>query len=101
MTVESVAVLLAALLSVTAVVTDTLLTFGDVAFPATLTVTVIAGYEAAAASTSLRVQVGRVVHVQPVPLIAVTVRPDGGVSVTETAWPAALAPTPELVTVTV
>ena len=43
MIVESIAVLLLALLSVAAVVTVMLLTFGDVAFDATLTVTVSAG----------------------------------------------------------
>ena len=44
---------------------------------------------------------GSVVQVHPVPLIAVTVRPDGGLSVTDTDWPAFFAPAPELVTVTV
>ena len=44
---------------------------------------------------------GSVVQVQPVPLMAVTVRPDGGASVTDTDWPTFLSPVPELVTVTV
>ena len=49
----------------------------------------------------MRAQVGSVVQVQPVPPMAVTVRPDGGASVTDTDWPASLSPAPELVTVTV
>ena len=46
-------------------------------------------------------QAGSVVQVQPVPLIAVMVSPDGGVSITVTRLPAGLAPTPPLLTVTV
>ncbi|MBK8069623.1 MAG: hypothetical protein IPK27_18995 [Rhodanobacteraceae bacterium] len=54
-----------------------------------------------AASRSFRVQVGKVVQVQPAPPIAVMVSPVGGVSVTETAWPASLLPAPALLTTTV
>ena len=49
----------------------------------------------------MRAQVGSVVQVQPVPLIAVTVRPVGGASVTETDAPAFFVPAPELATITV
>ena len=83
-TVESVPVLFPEFDSVCAVVTVTEFTRGDVAFPATLTVTVNVGYDPAGANTSVRVHVGRVVQVQPVPDIAVTVKPDGGASVTDT-----------------
>ena len=41
------------------------------------------------------------VQVQPGPLMAVTVRPDGGASVADTDWPAFFVPAPELVTITV
>src|SRR5258706_5910454 len=55
------------------------------AFDATLTVSVIKGYEAPAASTSLRVHApAGWLHVQPVPPIAVAVRPEGSVSLTVT-----------------
>ena len=83
-TVESDAVLFPLFDSNCAVVTATWLIFGDVAFAATSTVTVNAGYAADEANTSERVHVGNVVHVQPVPDIAVTVNPDGGASVTDT-----------------
>ena len=49
----------------------------------------------------MRVQVGSVVQVQPVPVMAVMVRPDGVVSVTVTVAAAALLPGPTLLTVIV
>src|SRR5207244_4486926 len=63
---------------------------------ATSTVTVMSGYESPAASTSERVHFGSVVQSQPVPAIAVTVRPVGGSSVTVT-WPA-VGPSPVFLT---
>ena len=62
-----------------------MVTLGDALF-ATVTVTVIAGWLAPAASESPRVQV-RVAstQAQPVPLIADAFSPNGGVSVTLTA----------------
>ena len=51
-------------------------------------------------STSLRVQLGNVVHVHPPPLIAVTVKPVGALSVTVTRFAASLSPAPALVTTT-
>src|SRR5437763_1095574 len=68
---------------------ETVATFvsGVAASDATLTVTSMVAYEFPAASTSERVQVGSAVHVQPVPLMAVTVRPVGAVSVTVTVEP--------------
>src|SRR5438876_339000 len=55
------------------------------ALAATFTVSVIEGYEAPAASTSLRVHgPAGWLHVQPVPPIAVAVRPEGSVSLAVT-----------------
>src|ERR1700675_1489233 len=73
--------------------TEAVFTSGEVAEPETLTVTVTAGKLAPAGNASARVQVA-VLHVQPVPDMAVTVNPDGGVSVIVTS-PAA-APRPAL-----
>ena len=70
------------------------------ALAATLTVNVIAGKLAAAASTVVDVQVNvPSVHVQPVPLIAVAVRPVGNVSTTVTV--PLVDAVPEFVTVMV
>jgi hypothetical protein len=66
---------------------DTLTAFtcGEVAFPATFTVTVIAGKLAPPASASLRVHVVPPAgHVHPVPAIDTSVIPVGTVSVTVT-----------------
>jgi hypothetical protein len=57
---------------------------GDVAFPATVTVTVIDGKLAPPAIVFVVVHVGNVVQVHPVPAIAVIVSPVGGVSTTVT-----------------
>src|SRR5262245_27843791 len=72
----------------------------DEALLPTLTVRVIAGYDAPPASASLRKQVRvATVHVHPVPLIAVAVRPAGSVSITVTR--PLVGPPPALLTVMV
>jgi hypothetical protein len=74
----------------------------DGALLATFTVSVIAGYAAPAASTSLRVQLGEPTptsQFQPLPAMAVAVRPVGTVSSTVTA--PLLGPEPTLLTVIV
>ena len=82
--VESVAALLAGLTSPPPL-TVAVLSSESGAVSATLTVSVIGGSLAPAASASLRVQVTvPTVHVHPIPLIAVAVRPAGRVSVTVT-----------------
>ena len=60
--------------------------------------TAMGGYDDPAGSASLRVQVGNVVPVQPVPLMAITTMPVGAVSVTVTM--PAVGPAPTLETVT-
>jgi hypothetical protein len=68
--------------------TETLFVSEEAALLATLTVTVIAGYDEPAASASDRVHVSvPTVQVHPVPLSPVTVKPVGGVSVTVTVDP--------------
>src|SRR5438552_1874114 len=71
---------------------------GDVAFAATFTVRVIAGYGDPAANASLRVQESVAkTQLQPVPAIPLAVRPAGSVSATVTV--PLVAPVPEFVTV--
>src|SRR5438105_3349325 len=95
MVVGSLALLLAVLASVWPVTATLAVLVSEApAFSATLTVTTIDGYALPATSTSVRVHVGNVVHVQPVPLIAVMVRPAGAVSVTVTVLPTVLSPVP-------
>jgi hypothetical protein len=68
--------------------TDAWFVSDDAALLATLTVTVIAGYDEPAASASERVHVFvDTEHVHPVPLSPVKVKPVGGVSVTVTVEP--------------
>src|SRR6266496_5647080 len=74
--------------------TSTEFTCGDVALPATLTVTVIDGKVAFPFSASLLVQFGSVVHVQPVPAIDTSVNPEGTASVTVTVPLVGPAPFP-------
>src|SRR5437879_3931743 len=84
MTVESVAALLPVVRASLLLVTESEFTCGVLALAATFPVTVLAFPTRRSSDLSLRVQVGSVVHVQPVPLIAVIVSPEGGASVTET-----------------
>ena len=95
--VVSDAVLFAVLVSLPPETTAVLVTEGG-ACAETFTVRVMAGYEALAASASLRVQV-RVPseQVHPVPDIPVAVRPDGRLSLTLTV--PMVAAVPLLVTV--
>src|ERR1700719_4606315 len=84
MVVVSFAVLLAVLTSPPPDTAATFVTDAG-AFAATFTVNVMSGYAAPAGSWSPHVQVSvDNVHDQPVPDIAVAVRPDGSVSVTVT-----------------
>jgi hypothetical protein len=83
--VGSAALLLAGVASPPPVTVAVLVT-DAAAFAATLTVRLMAGYEAPGASASLRVQVtvAPTVHVQPEPDAAVAVSPAGRVSETVT-----------------
>src|ERR1017187_2019119 len=99
--VAATMVVLSPVLAVAAPPPDTLawLVSGEEAFAATLAVTVMAGYLADGASTSLRLQIGNCEQSHPVPDITVTVSPAGAVSVTITCPLVGAAPI--LLTITV